>query len=194
MDYKVALGIIAILMALYSYVPYVKDIFAGKTKPHAFTWLVWGLLTSIAFFGQMADKGGPGAWVTGISAALCIFTFFLALQKGEKNITKSDWFSLGACGVAMVLWFLTKTPLWSVILVTVIDLLAFYPTIRKSYWKPYEETLVTYLISGLKFIIAIIALENFSVITWLYPASLIFINLGFVWMLVVRRRATKPNA
>jgi len=76
------------------------------------------------------------------------------------------------------------------ILVTIINLLAFYPTIRKSYWKPYEETLMTYLISGLKFIIAIIALENFSVITWLYPASLIFINLGFVWMLVVRRRTT----
>jgi len=59
MDYKVILGTVAVVMALYSYVPYIKDIFAGKTKPHAFTWLIWGLLTSIAFFGQMADRGGP---------------------------------------------------------------------------------------------------------------------------------------
>jgi len=42
--------------------------------------------------------------------------------------------------------------------------------------------------AGLKFVLAIIALENYSLVTWLYPASLVFTNLFFVIMLVVRRR------
>ena len=58
---KTALGIFAILIGIYSYIPYFRDIFTGRTKPHAFTWFVWFLLTAIAFFAQLAGNGGAGA-------------------------------------------------------------------------------------------------------------------------------------
>ena len=187
-EYKAVLGTIAIIIALAGYVPYFRDIFRGKTKPHAFSWLVWASLTGIAFFGQLFDKGGAGAWVTGFSALVSFVIFFLALQKGEKNITASDKWSLGGAGVALMLWYLTQSPLGSVILITVIDALGFYPTFRKSYYKPHEETMLTFFLSGLKFVIAIIALENYSAVTYLYPASLVLMNFIFVGLLIVRRR------
>ena len=87
LEYKTILGIIAVIIALAGYVPYFRDIFRGKTKPHAFSWLVWASLTGIAFFGQIFDKGGAGAWVTGFTAVVSFAIFFLALKKGEKNIT-----------------------------------------------------------------------------------------------------------
>ena len=172
-EYKMILGTIAILIALAGYVPYFRDIFAGKTKPHAFSWLVWALLTGIAFFGQIFDRGGAGAWVTGFTAIVSFVIFFLALQRGEKNITLSDKWSLGGAGVALVLWYFTNSPLGSVILITIIDALGFYPTFRKSYHKPHEETMLTFFLSGLKFVIAILALQHYSVVTYLYPASLV---------------------
>ena len=55
LEYKTILGIIAVIIALAGYVPYFRDIFRGKTKPHAFSWLVWASLTGIAFFGQIFD-------------------------------------------------------------------------------------------------------------------------------------------
>ncbi len=185
---KAILGTIAILIALAAYVPYFRDIFRRKTKPHAFSWLVWASLTGIAFFGQLSDKGGAGAWVTGVSALVSFVIFFLALQKGEKNITTSDKWSLGGAGIALVLWYITSSPLLSVILITLIDALGFYPTFRKSYHKPHEETALTFFLSGLKFVIAIIALQNYSVVTYLYPASLVLMNFIFVGMLMVRRK------
>jgi hypothetical protein len=99
----------------------------------------------------------------------------------------ADWLSLLGAGIAIILWIVTKGPLLSVILVTITDALGFAPTFRKSYTKPYEETLITYALSGFKLIIAFFALEKISVITALYPMYLIFANFAFVIMLLVRR-------
>jgi len=188
MDIKIALTTIAVIMTVVSYFYYFRDIFAGRTKPHAFTWLVWMALTAIAFAGQLSDNGGPGAYITGLTAIVSLIIFFLALFKGEKEIAQSDWLSLAGAAIALLLWFTTSSPLLSIILITLVDFLGFVPTIRKSIRKPHEETLITYFLSGLKFLLAIIALENYSVITVLYPASLVFANLLFVALLISKRR------
>ena len=197
LEYKAILGTTAVIIALAGYVLYFRDIFRGRTKPHAFSWLVWASLTGIAFFGQIFDKGGAGAWVTGFTAVVSFVIFFLALHKGEKDITSSDKWSFFGAGIALALWYLTSSPLGSVILITIIDALGFYPTFRKSYHKPHEETMLTFSLSGLKFVIAIIALQNYSVVTYLYPASLVLMNFIFVGLLLVRKRQhkkiTSPN-
>ena len=188
MDLKVAFAVISIGMTLAGYFYYFRDIFRGKTKPHAYSWLVWGLLTAIAFFGQLSDNGGPGAYVTAVTAGISFVIFFLALVRGEKNITRSDKINLAAALLAIIPWLLTDNPVFSVILITIIDFLGFLPTIRKSWNKPYEETFIHYVFAGLKFVLAIIALDHYSITTWLYPASLIAANLFFAIMLIVRRK------
>lgn len=194
MDYKVIVAGVSILMTLAGYFYYFRDIFAGKTKPHAFSWLVWASLTTIAFAGQLSDNGGPGAWVTGVTAAISFVIFGLAIKKGEKNITITDKLSLLAAAFALVLWFFTSDPMWSIILITIVDFLGFLPTIRKSYHKPHEETLIAYVFAGLKFVLAIIALDHYSLVTWLYPASLVAANLFFVLMLLSRRKRLAVEA
>lgn len=188
MDYKIVLALISVSMTLVGYSFYFKDIFAKKTRPHAFSWLVWASLTAIAFAGQVSDNAGPGAWVTAITATISFIIFGLALKLGEKNITKSDKLSLGAAIFALMFWFFTKDPLLSVVVITIVDFLGFLPTIRKSYRKPYEETLIHYVLAGLKFVLSILALENYTLVTWLYPASLVAANLFFVVMLIVQRK------
>lgn len=188
MDVKLLLAVIAIGMTAAGYFYYFRDIFADKTKPHAFTWLVWASLTTIAFAGQISDQGGAGAYVTLVTAIVSFAIFSLALFKGEKEITRSDWLSLGGAAAALALWFITDNPLTAILLVALVDFLGFVPTIRKSLHKPHEETLISYLLAGLKFILAIIALDNYSLVTVLYPASLVFANLLFVALLLSRRR------
>lgn len=188
MEIKVILGAIAVVIALVSYIPYFKDIHQGKTKPHAFSWLIWGILTAIAFAVQLIDGGGAGAWVTGFTAIVAFSIFFISLKKGEKNITLSDWASLLGAGLALVLWFVTKEPLISIILVTLIHSLGFFPTFRKSISKPCEETLITYLLSAVKFTVGFFALEVYTLTTWLYPVALIFMNTSFVILLLSRRK------
>lgn len=149
---------------------------------------MWGVLTAIAFVAQLHDHGGPGSYVTGGTALISFVIVGLAIWNGEKNITLSDKLNLAGAFSALLLWFFTDSPVLAILLISLIDFLGFLPTIRKSYAKPYEETLIHYVLAGLKFVLAIIALDHYTIVTWFYPASLVAANLLFVGMLVVRRR------
>src|SRR4051812_33924000 len=113
---KTLLAVIASGIAIYSYIPYVRNILGGKTKPHVFSWFIWSLLTGIGFFAQLSDNGGPGAWVSGLTATVCFGIFVLAaLRKGEKEIVTLDWLCLFGAFIALGLWAVTDTPLFSVV-------------------------------------------------------------------------------
>jgi len=189
---KDALGIFAVALGLLGYVFYVRGILQGKVKPHAFTWSVWGLLTSIAFVAQITKGGGAGAWVTGVTA-LCSFGFTaVGLHASSREfISKSDWVFFICALLTIPIWYLTGNPLWSVIVITIIDFVAFVPTIRKAFFKPETENAWTYLLSGLKFVISLFALERFTLTTSLYPASLVLVNFAFVLLLIRRKQAKK---
>jgi hypothetical protein len=187
-DYKTLLGYIAVIVGIVSYIPYFKNIFAGKTKPHAFSWLVWSVLTSIAFAVQIVEGGGTGAWVTGTTAIICFAVFLLALIKGQRQFSTFDWSALGVACIALLLWRLTHNPLTALILIIVTDALGFLPTFRKGFHHPFEETISTFAFACVKFAIALFALESFTIGSWLYPASTIVMNGAFVIMLLVRRQ------
>jgi hypothetical protein len=61
-------GIISILVALVAYYFYFRDMARGKTKPHAFSWLIWGLLAGTGFLAQVSAHAGIGAWATGLTS------------------------------------------------------------------------------------------------------------------------------
>jgi hypothetical protein len=192
-DYKLIIGIVASAIGLIGYIPYSLDMIKGKTKPHVFSWLVWGLLEGIAFFAQMSEGAGAGALVTGTSAFFCSVIALAALFKGEKNITRFDWLAFSGALIGLVLWRLTSSPLSAVILITITDLLVFAPTFRKSYYKPGEETAISYIIASIRLAMSLLAMSAFNLTTALYPASLVLSNTIFVIMLYVRRKQLKIN-
>jgi len=188
MDNKTIIGITSIVFSLVGYIPYFRDIFRKKTKPHVFSWLGWSLIGSIAFFAQISEGAGPGAWAGGFGAMVCLSITLLAISHGEKTITLSDWVAFGGALIGLTLWKLTDDPLLAIILITITDALAFVPTFRKGYSKPYEETVITWIFSSVKFIISLFAIESYGLSTLLYPIYLILSNGSFGIMLLVRRK------
>lgn len=187
-DYKTLLSILGSAVGIIGFIPYYRDIFRGTTKPHVFTWFVWGLLNVIGFFAQVAAGAGVGAWVTAVVALACLGIAALALKRGEKNITWLDWAMFGGAILGIVLWQITENPLSAVIIVSVTDILAFVPTYRKAYGKPHEETMSQFVFAVFRGIFEILALESLNLTTWLYPAIVVIEDLLFVVLLAVRRR------
>ena len=193
MDYttKEIIAGIGIAVGFIGLVPYLLDIFRNRTKPHLFSWFIWSFLTGTAFFGQLADGAGAGAWVLGLNSVCCAGIFLLSLKLGEKEITRSDKITFLCALMAIPLWLVTHTPLYSMILVTCIDMLGFYPTFRKSWNKPHDETNSSYAMSGLMYICSVASLERYTLITTLYPASLIITDFVFVAYVLWRRAVVK---
>jgi len=175
--YKEILGLLAAVIGFASLIPYIINVLRGKIKPHMFSWIIWGTATLIVFFAQWAEGGGPGAWQTGIGGCMSLFIAGLAYFKNpELVITKSDWLSFIAALAAIPLWYLTNNPLWSVILLTMIDVTGYFPTLRKAYTLPDEESGGLFLLQTLKNWLGIAAMQHYSVVTILFPATLSLIN------------------
>lgn len=184
MELKIILSLIAIAMLIGSYYFYVKDILYGSCRPHLFTWIIWFGATLIAMFGQFSDKAGAGAWVTMASAFFCFIIIGLSFKYGEKKITRFDWVCLSTVMLAFGLWFLADQLLWSVVLVTIIDVLGYLPSVKKSLRDPHNENAEIYIVSGFRSVLAVAALSHFSVLTLLFPGVLIVTNFlfgGFLW-------------
>lgn len=188
---KEIIAAIAVVLTLIGYGTYIYSIFKGDTRPHPFSWLIWGILTAIGFFAQIADHAGPGAWVTGVSALITLFIAALGyLKRHDIVITRADWITFIAALAAIPLWLITETPLYSVILITVIDTIAFYPTFYKSWHKPNQELVFEYILAVLKYSLSIWALTHYSTITTLYPLSLVIMNVLFIGMVYYKRKKT----
>ena len=56
MDYKTIISVISVILVFVGYGPYIFDILKRKTIPHTFTFLVWGIASSITWALQV--KGG----------------------------------------------------------------------------------------------------------------------------------------
>lgn len=188
LEIKTIISLIAILLTFVGYIPYIRDTISGKTKPHIYTWFIWGLVTIIAFGLQVSAGAGVGSWVTFAVAAVCVFIFVLGLRNGNKDITKSDTFFFILSLVSLFVWLILKQPIISVILVSTTDMLGFIPTIRKSWNKPYSETLFSYELNAFRHGLSLFALQNYNIVTWLYPVSWVFANAIFSAVLIVRRK------
>lgn len=173
---KELLGLIAVALTIIGHYPYIKDTIQRRTKPHVFTWIVWALVTLLAFLGQYQKGGGAGSWTTGVTGIITIAIAILALKNGTKDITRSDKIFFTAALLSVIPWLLTSDPTISVVILTFIDASAFIPTIRKTLRDRTSETLFTYSLNILRHGLAIAALQNYNLATYLYPSSLLLMN------------------
>jgi hypothetical protein len=189
---KEVLSVIAIALTFIAFIPYIRSILQGKTKPHAFSWIIWASVTFIVFLAQLADKGGAGAWPIGVSGIITLYVAILAyLKKSDSIITKKDWLFFITAMTALPFWYFTSNPLWAVIILTTVDLLGFAPTFRKAYSYPYEEQLTFFTIIASRNLIVIMALEHYSLTTVLFPAATALACILFIQMVMLRRTIIK---
>jgi hypothetical protein len=188
-NFKTSLSIAAVTLTLVAFVPYIRAIINGTTKPHVFSWIIWGISTLVVFLAQLAANGGVGAWPTGISGVITLFIAFLAYtRRADIAITKFDWLCFLLALLSLPFWYVMSNPLWAVVILTVVDVLGFAPTIRKAYAAPYSESLSFYALFSARNVLAIIALEQYSLTTVLFPLVVTLACVMLMGMLVYRRR------
>jgi hypothetical protein len=177
------LSAIAIVITLVAFLPYIRLIIQNKIKPHVITWVIWGTATLVVFIAQLQDNGGAGAWPIGVSGVITIFIGLLAyLKRADISITKTDWLFFVLAMSSLPFWYFTSDPLWAVVILTTVDLLGFGPTIRKSYAEPHSESVLFFSLLTMRNMIAIAALENYTVTTILFPAG---ISVAFMLLIVI---------
>jgi len=109
------------------------------------------------------------------------------IKRTDISIKPIDWVFFLAALASIPIWFVTSDPLWAVVVLTLVDLLGFGPTIRKAYSSPHQENLPFFLLFLIRNLLVILALESYSVTTVLFPASVALACLALVLMVSYRK-------
>src|SRR6516162_11100816 len=89
---KELLSAAGIALTFVIFIPYIRSIQQGRTKPHVFSWFIWASGTFVVFLAQLAGGGGLGAWPIGVSGLITAYIAILAYRKRtDRSITTSDW-------------------------------------------------------------------------------------------------------
>ena len=140
---------------------------------------------------------GGGLWgalglAAGTFLVACIFV--LSFWYGTKNITLVDTATLAAAFFAIVIWLTLHDPLLALFTVTIIDMLGYIPTMRKSHDEPWSETVSTWALWCVGNILAIVALSEYNLLTLTYIIAITTANSILITICLLRRRIVPKPA
>ena len=187
---KEIISIIATALTFVAYIPYYRDILRGAIRPHIYSWSLWGLLTILIVALQIKGGAGSAIWVTASAGLLCVGVVVLSLKNGRKDITRSDTIVAFLSLIAIGFWLIADQPEVAITLVIAADLLAFIPTVRKSYYNPYSETLSLYITNALRFSLTLFAVEHYTYLSSAWVVAWVVGNALLSALIIIRRRQT----
>src|SRR5690606_38551693 len=108
MPWKELFSAAALVLTFVIFIPYIRSIRAGRTRPHMFSWIIWGLGTFVVFLAQLAGGGGIGAWPIGVSGLITFYVAWLAWsRRADTTITRTDWLFFITALAAIPAWIFT---------------------------------------------------------------------------------------
>jgi hypothetical protein len=187
MDIFQILGFLSGIVSAICFLPYVRDILLNKTKPERASWLIWSALGLIAFFSQLSKGASNSLWMPGVQTFGVLMIFLLSLKFGEGRLKKRDVISLVIAGFGLIIWFLTKEPIFALAITIFVDMVGALLTTVKAYEDPESETMSTWLLSSLAGLIAAFAVGEVDYVLLAYPIYIFVINLLVVVAMVLGR-------
>jgi hypothetical protein len=191
MEFKFVLAVIASIIAIYANYGYLRDVMSNKIKPHPYTWLIWSIVSGTVFIGLVVKGGGIAAMPVFFAEIFTILIFIFALRHGFKNIKKVDHLFLLVALLGLLPWYFTSDPTISIIIVVIIDVIAFMPTIAKTWAKPRSENPHFYELNILRHILILGSVQNYNIATTFHSAVMIFANMTIPVTLYLRKFKTK---
>ncbi len=187
---KETVAIIAAVLAFIGNISYLKDVIKKNVHPHPYTWFIWSIVSMTTFFGGLAKGAGIGALPTGIAEGFTIIIFLFSMQylfrREVGHIRTMDHYFLAICVIGLIPWALTKDPTWSVVIVVLIDIVAFIPTLRKTWSHPKTERPLLYEMNVARHALTLFSLGAYNIATTFHSIAMIVTNT--VMTIFIRRR------
>jgi hypothetical protein len=185
--FKAVMGAIAVVIALFSYALYVWQTLRGQARPHPLSWLIFGTLSGTGYLVQLDEAAGPGSWVMGITAVVCLLLCVMSFWRGERIFPWYEWAFLAAAAVIFAFYLVARQPTAAAVLATIVNVLGFGPTVTKAWTRPHTDSITTFALNSIKWLPAFLAFDSVSVAGWVMPVALVVAN-GLVALLIFWRR------
>ena len=173
-------GIVAGVLSIFAYLPYIIEALKGQTQPQRSTWFIWSVLSSMSFFAQVMEGATDSLWFSGVQASGTILVAVLSIRFGTGNfLNRADSFILMGAASGLCLWYLTDDAVYALAISIGISALGSLLTIAKAYRDPDSESILSWLVSFTSTIFAIISVGKLDPVILAYPMYL-FVLYGSI--------------
>jgi uncharacterized protein with PQ loop repeat len=187
MNIQNMLGPVAGLISLLGFIPYIVEIWRGKTRPNRATWWIWTVVGAMLCASYYASGARHSIWVPISYTVGPFITALLSLKYGEGGFDRFDQRCLAIALLSLVAWWLIRAPLLVLVMNIGVDLMGALPTLRKAYRAPETESGLSWGIFLVANALNVCAIGTWSAATALYPIYLVALS-GILVALLSRHR------
>lgn len=188
-NFLIFFGVVSAITNTAGLIPYILDILGRKTKPERATWWIWSALSLIAFSAQIDAGATWSLAMTGAQLLAVVMIAFLSLKYGFGSFHKKDFISLLLAFFGILLWKVTDSPIMALIVVVLVDVMALYLTVIKTWKNPETETLVAWVLGTASGVCGLIAVGDWDLTKLIYPAYIALADGLLAWIIFSRRKA-----
>lgn len=183
MQFLSALSGIVFVMA---FVPYIRAILRGETKPQKASWIIWATLDSITLAGMVAKNSVNGQIVGAIIGAWAVAA--LAMRFGKPGWTSLDKFCLGGAALAIVLWQVFDSPVIGLATSLTATFIGSIPTFKNVWSKPEEEDKTAWTLYWISCVLAVIAAPSWMLADAAQPLTFFAIESVVMSLIFIKPR------
>jgi hypothetical protein len=189
--FRILCSIASFAVIIATAIPYSLDIARGTVRPARSTRWMMLLLMSVALAQQIS---GGATWEIGLTVGEVIASLVLAAQsitRGVGGWSRDDIICYSLSAVDLVLWLTSHDALLALHLTIIADMIAFAPTLIKTWRDPSSESALFYWGGVIAPIGSIIASSTMSYSSIVFPAYVAIAN--FVEVALIQRSGPVPS-
>ncbi len=176
------------VLTLAAGIPYLRDIWIGKTKPRVVTWLVWTALNLLATAASLSDHQYASVVLTLSESVETMAVVVVGLMKaGSFEIAPFDFVCLLGAALGLILWRTLDSPSLAILATIAVDIVGSLPTFKHMWQSPREETRITYLLSTFSGLAALAAATSVRITEIAVPLDILLMNALFVVVIIWRK-------
>lgn len=183
------LSVIAGLLFIAGFIPYVRAILRGETKPAKTSWIIWATLDTITTLGMLIEGSVNGQIVGAVTGAWLIT--ILALKYGTSGWTKPDKFCLAGAILGIALWQTFSDPVLGIVTSEVVVFIASIPTFVSAWKEPGREDKTAWAIFWISCVCAVIAIPKWTLADAAQPIT--FFTIESIMMFILYGRRTRKK-
>ncbi|HEX2548350.1 MAG TPA: hypothetical protein VHM20_00875 [Gammaproteobacteria bacterium] len=186
------IGIIAGILSLVGYIPYIKSILERKTQPNKATWIIWAIVGGLLAFSYAAEGDPNSIWLPLGYFLGPLIVAILSFYYGYSEWSKLDYICLGIALLSILPWILSKHAYITLLINVFIDMMGAIPTIIKTYKEPETEDLTAWVIFCIANTIQLFAISIWNLAA-VYPIYLFFLASTLVILIVKGKIRSTPS-
>lgn len=181
---KETLSILAGVIFLLAYIPYIRAILRKETKPAKASWLIWASLDTIALVGLVVKHAVNSQIIAAVCGAWIVV--ILSLIYGKSGWSWLDKLCLVVAVFGIMLWQLFHDPIFGIVISMIVHVLGSIPTFISAWQDPSREDKLAWTLFWISCVLTVLIIPAWTLVDTIQPFAFLFVESVMVYIVFVR--------